>query len=293
MSRIKSCITPRYSQYTYVSIDFSQLEIIGKALVTNDPMMKQDIRDGKDFHCIRGAMLAGIDYNTFHYLAIEKADPKYVKLRRAAKSFTFRRIYGASVKTIAESLGWRMQQVQRLIDREDERYAVAVQFFESLEDLIRINAYPTERVDAAGNQIYESKYSGPLGKEYTIQSKWDKYKKEMVFEKPKILNHIVQGFSTGDLTQVSNYCILKYLLGLDRLEEKDVIPILYTYDSNDFEILTATMDKHIGNIAKAMTTDVKQELLEDFRFDIDIPLRVEVEVGPNKNSLIKYKGYAG
>lgn len=281
MSKIKECIVPRHLGWKYVSIDYKQLEIVGKALVTNDPVMKQDIRDGKSFHSLRGSMLAGISYEEFYDKAEVQKLPKYVAIRKDAKSVSFGKEFGQHPKNIAKKLGWSVKRVEEFIEQEDSRYHVAKKYFDDLEERVYNDSVPTDLIDKNGNQIYKSVQEGLFGKTYTYTSVWNRWKNTPQYEKSKILNYEVQGFSTGDLTQVANACILNTLFERDLLYK--VIPVLYTYDSNDFEIDNGGLDYYIDIIASAMTTGVKKAFLEDFDFDIDIPLAVDVVCGNNKD----------
>ena len=43
MSRIKSCFRSRFLGGVLLEVDFSQLEVVGVALLSNDPVLKDDI----------------------------------------------------------------------------------------------------------------------------------------------------------------------------------------------------------------------------------------------------------
>ena len=60
MSRIKSCFRSRFPSGVLLEVDFSQLEVVGVALLSNDPVLKDDIRSGRDMHRRRAAQLFGI-----------------------------------------------------------------------------------------------------------------------------------------------------------------------------------------------------------------------------------------
>lgn len=60
MSRIKSCFRSRFPSGVLLEVDFSQLEVVGVALLSNDPVLKDDIRSGRDMHRVRAAQLFGI-----------------------------------------------------------------------------------------------------------------------------------------------------------------------------------------------------------------------------------------
>jgi DNA polymerase I-like protein with 3'-5' exonuclease and polymerase domains len=84
---IKKCFTSRFGDEGFImEADFSQLEVIGAALVSGDPMMKQDILDGVDSHSQSASWLH--PQHTYEeiregYLA---EDPHFTKMRKNAKA---------------------------------------------------------------------------------------------------------------------------------------------------------------------------------------------------------------
>ena len=65
MSNIKKCFTSRFEdEGVIMEGDWSQLEVVAQAFLSGDEQMKQDIRDGIDFHCKRLAYKLGMDYET-------------------------------------------------------------------------------------------------------------------------------------------------------------------------------------------------------------------------------------
>ena len=190
---------------------------------------------------------------------------------------------GAHPSTIAKAISWPISEVKALIAEEEARYHVTKKFFDDLEKYIYDNAQPTHQVDKDGHQVYIAYYKGPLGKKYYIKSQWNTYKNCYEFAKPKILNHIVQGHSTGDLTQIAGSVILEYIMEEGVMEY--VQPILYTYDSFDFYVLDNKLHEVIKRLVECMTTKTIETIKEDFNFIIDIPLKVSIEIGANKNDL--------
>ena len=89
MSRIKQCLIAPLG-WTYLSIDYSQLEIIGSALVTGDPNLKEDIRNDIDQHLLRLSQATGTAYSNLKLL-FDAGDVKTIKARKDIKQYTFRR----------------------------------------------------------------------------------------------------------------------------------------------------------------------------------------------------------
>jgi len=62
MSKIKECFTSRFEGGKIVEFDYSQLEVIGLAVLSKDPQLMKDLRDGLDLHCVNTASLYQKDY---------------------------------------------------------------------------------------------------------------------------------------------------------------------------------------------------------------------------------------
>ena len=50
MSEIKACFVSRWEEGVLLESDFSQLEVVGLAALTRDPMLISDLLEGRDMH---------------------------------------------------------------------------------------------------------------------------------------------------------------------------------------------------------------------------------------------------
>ncbi len=57
MSNIKECFISRHKGGSLVEMDYSQLEIIGLAVLSKDTQLKEDIQSGIDMHCMNAATM--------------------------------------------------------------------------------------------------------------------------------------------------------------------------------------------------------------------------------------------
>ena len=89
-SSIKKCFKSRWRDDGYiVEADFSQLEVIGAAIVSGDSMMKKDILDGIDSHA-QSAYWLNPQYTYEEILEGYLAEDEYfTKLRKNAKAPRF------------------------------------------------------------------------------------------------------------------------------------------------------------------------------------------------------------
>ena len=87
MSSIKECFPSRWGEDgVIIEADFSQLEVVGCAIVSGDRAMKDDILDGIDFHSQSAAWL-NPKYTYEEILkGYKNEDPYFTKLRKNAKA---------------------------------------------------------------------------------------------------------------------------------------------------------------------------------------------------------------
>ena len=72
-----------------IEADFSQLEVIGAAEVSNDPMMKKDILDGIDSHSQSASWLNPQHSYKEILEGYQADDPYFIKMRKNAKAPRF------------------------------------------------------------------------------------------------------------------------------------------------------------------------------------------------------------
>lgn len=152
--------------------DFSSLEVYIQAILTKALLLIEDLRSGKDMHCVRLAAKEHMDYDEVYRLCKIVVDADWDYKRTGAKVFSFQRAYGAGNATIAEATGMALEEVEALAAAEDARYPEIPAYFEALGERIKAGRIPTGMVvahpDVPGLQVQLGKsYSKtPDGKRY-------------------------------------------------------------------------------------------------------------------------------
>ena len=94
---IKDCFISRWGSDGYLmEVDFSQLEVVALAILSGDPVLKDDLLSGRDMHRMRAAELFGIPEASV-------TDGQ----RQLCKQLSFQLQYGAGYKSMAEKNGFR------------------------------------------------------------------------------------------------------------------------------------------------------------------------------------------
>ena len=102
---VRKAFVPRDSDYTFLSADYSQIELRIIAALANDESMLQAFRDKIDIHTATAAKVFGV--------SIEEVNKD---MRRKAKSVNFGIIYGISAFGLAGQLGISRGEAKEIID---------------------------------------------------------------------------------------------------------------------------------------------------------------------------------
>ena len=111
MSEIRKYFDSRFTDGHLMEFDFSQLEVIVLAHLSQDKQLMQDIIDGVDMHTANAAKM--LNKSEFKVTASE---------RKLAKRFSFQLQYGAGAKSMAKSNGVGIQFAKDFIEAYYGRY---------------------------------------------------------------------------------------------------------------------------------------------------------------------------
>ena len=182
---IKKHFVSRFVGGKIVEADYSQLEVIVLAELSQDGQLKQDIMDGVDVHAINAKKLFGAHFTEEH--------------RRLAKTLSFQLQYGSSAAGMAKSNNIAKHTAQAFIDAYYDRYPGVKRYHEQLIEGAKIARVPSEHRTKLGMPAGTFTLVSPTGRRYVFIEE-DKWKTgETSFSTTKLKNYIVQGTATGDI----------------------------------------------------------------------------------------------
>jgi len=89
LSDIKQFFVSRWGEDgRIIEADFSQLEVIVGAILSGDPVLKQDILDGVDSHSMAASWIFGEEYDIIRQAYLDE-DPTWTKRRSQSKGPNF------------------------------------------------------------------------------------------------------------------------------------------------------------------------------------------------------------
>jgi DNA polymerase I-like protein with 3'-5' exonuclease and polymerase domains len=266
---IKSMFTSRFGKDgCLVQVDYSQLEVVWQAFVSGDEAMKQGIRDGVDFHCMRLAKKEGMDYDKVVQLCKVEESPEWVEKRKKIKTFTFQRAYGAGANAISESTGMPIAEVEELIKNEIEMYPKVEQHFNDVKVLAERNKRHSKIVDCEVGYYTSLTSRAYHYKEY--ENDWGKK-----LSPTQLRNYDIQGGATGDLVPAYLHHLYVKLMNS---KHKDKIKLINTVHDS---ILLDIHNDILYGVCQGLKRDLEDVsvLQNSFGITFDIPLRVDVEYG--------------
>ena len=279
MSTIRQYFISRWDHGYIAEYDFSQLEVIALAHLSQDENLISDIKNGLDMHCVSASMLYGDSYKSIKD-AIDAGDPVWKKRRKIAKAPGFLIQYGGGAATMAEETGLPTQQCQDFIDNYYSRYK-GVQAFQGrvASEVLSTRHNSGKRTDKgfpAGRGIYTSQ----TGRRYCFLEK-DGFRGRLTnFSPTQMKNYPVQGFATGDIVPTVLGKLFRVLKNNPDLSESCLL-INTVHDSVVFDVKDKETLEYAHPIIVKTMSDAPKYLKDLFNIDFNLELPVDGEAGRN------------
>lgn len=276
MSDIKDMFTSRWAEGQLLNADFSQLEVIVLAILSNDEQLKDDILSGKDMHVVRAAELFGIP---------ERDVTK--RQRKIAKGFAFSLQYGAGAKSMAAKNSVAVELAQQFIDNYYARYPMVEAWQKDIAEQVVNSRVPSGKYTPAGYSRGQSTIQSPTGRLYTFLEydapAWARTK-DPRFSPTEMKNYLVQGTATADFVALFRGQVYRRMLQEDY---GGCVAINTVHDSVMFDCPSLT---HAKELAIMLVEEARKlpELIEKiWGMRVELPLPIDIEVGPTWGNLKK------
>lgn len=128
--KIRKAFIPRDKEHTFLSADYSQIELRLIAEISKDEAMLEAFKKGQDIHRATAARVYEVDY-----------DEVTSDQRRNAKTVNFSITYGAGSTNLSRQLGIKRAEAKELIDQYFKQYHGLKKYMEQTVDFARKNGY--------------------------------------------------------------------------------------------------------------------------------------------------------
>lgn len=261
---VKRAYVSRFGQEgSVLELDYSQLEMVALAYISNDQQLIDDINNGRDMH----RELYNEMYGRY------PTD----KERKPFKRFSFLLVYGGGVSTLMAQSGCDKATARRFINTFYNRYKGVKAYHEQIVKDAEEKAVVYYEEGKSGPQ-YRYYHQSPTGRCYIFNKYYDEQRKKHTFSPTELKNWPIQGFATGD--------VVPMMVGilLNNLEAEELSPVaklvMTVHDSVVLDVEDRYLTK-VADIAKTTLESAPQYLKTHFNIDFPCKLSVGVEAGKN------------
>ena len=265
-AKIKDAFTSRFKDGKILEADYSQLEVIGLAHLTQDKQLMYDVSHGVDMHLENASTIFGIPKSK-----VTKEQ------RRQAKVGTFQLQYGAGATTIHEQSNLSMEQAKDLVNAYYSRYPGIKDYHKYVEKQVTSSRQSTKRFTDNGLPSGRGVFKSVTGREYVFNEydapAWTN--KDVSFSPTEMKNYPVQGFATADIVPMILGKVLKNVM----LQYTDKAYMINTvHDSILFDIHPQYVQGFIVTLSDELSKTA-QHMKDIFDIDITVPLGFDIELG--------------
>jgi DNA polymerase-1 len=259
---IKNSYISRWPNGVLVEMDFSQLEMVGLAIVSDDKQLQEDISEGVDTHTEL--------YKKMYGVAPSAAE------RKAFKPLTFGLVYGAGAKTLSEQGACSVADAKKFIEVFYDRYKGVKLWHDSMGVLAEKNKALTTKHTAKGMPMHAYLHRMPTGRMYVFSTYDNEWKSSPSFSPTELKNWPIQGFSTGDIVPHMVGEITEYIYS--KGYGNCIKPIMTVHDSILFDCASEKYLYIAENIRKLLNY-TSSTIEHHFKINMPIALNVGMSVG--------------
>ncbi len=311
--------------WTCASIDFSQLEVLCQAMLSQDWKLCKDIIDGIDFHVKR---LCYIEPNHTYeeILKFTKVDKlgDWPEKRSKAKVISFQKAYGAAPESLAKITDLPLELVKEIFAKEDIEYPSVKEFDDNLAREVQQSAIISRKYHYAERSTKIGKDSKGVPRKFIgdveILPIRERDKKTYTFEQgeyrhvgfyvsPTGKRYAFLEFGSrkkdGDVfryykpTQMKNYAMQGTAGDIQAITTVEMFQLLLQHpdkvklvneihDSKWFLIKNEYLDSILNKLCGIMR-NTSQLLKQRFNIDISFNFDVEAKIGVNFAEMEVYK----
>jgi DNA polymerase-1 len=269
---IKQVFTSRFGEDgVIIDIDFSQLEIVALAFLSQDEQLIDDIQTGKDIHIELYKSMYGVVPTT--------------EQRKAFKRLAFGLIYGAGATSLAKNAGVTVNTAKEFVAAFYSRYEGVLLWHDNMNAEVTKARKSSKLKDEKGYPIGVSEYVSCTGrrylfKEYELKESMKSWKKKTHdFAPTEIKNYPVQGLATGDIVPLALGLLGKVLIGNEKLEGR-CLPVNTVHDSIMFDCKREAVPEALYLICQVLD-GLPEAIRGTFGINWTLNLAYNVSIGPS------------
>lgn len=285
MSDIKHCFRSRFVNGSLMQFDYSQLEVRVLAFLSGDEVLKRDLADGVDLHCMAGQFLSAIPYEELRrkYLA---GDAAATSIRKQAKACAFLTQYGGGAGALASGTGLNIERCRHFLKQYYLRYSGVKLWQDKVMELVKKHSTPS-KIIIKGQQARMSRINSRTSRRYTFyEQEAPAFLKSrgvnLSFSPTQAKNYPVQGLATGDIVPMMLGRLNRFLWE----HYPQVVLVNTIHDSVILDIPRDVRQLQIASDVRALLESAPAVLHQVFGVRFDVALPVDIEVGKDWGNLV-------
>jgi DNA polymerase I len=253
-----------------LDIDYSQLEVVGLAAITQDKQLLFDINNSLDIHTEL--------FKDMYGYTPDKNE------RKAFKPRTFLTIYGGGANALSTQTGISKKEAQRFIDVFYKRYPGVKAWHDFMvEEAKKSRVVTKERSPTKRLQVGAYVYKSLTGRRYVFKEWENEWSDKLSFSPTQLKNWPVQGFATGDIVPHMLGHIVSTLQDVKMLHT--IFPICTVHDSLLFDVHKDNV-KVASEALCAILSQTKSLVQAWFGLpELNVEFKVEANAGPTWGSV--------
>jgi DNA polymerase-1 len=279
LSDIKSCFVSRFPDGVILECDFSQLEVVGLALLSEDPVLIEDLLAGRDMHRYFAARL------------FNKEEKDVTPSERSlTKKLSFALQYGSGANGLAKKNGISNEKAQEFIDYYYDRYKRVKEWQNEVYSGVVASRVTTGDTTPRGYPRGRGEHHSPTGRVYTFLEKdkpegWRGDDATPDFNPPEIKNYPIQGFATGDVMALFRARLYREWVGASN--RSSWLPVNTVHDSVMFDCESLSVAYDVKLLLEKVAASLEKELYDAWGLVAPVPFKVETKAGPSWQSTEK------
>jgi DNA polymerase I-like protein with 3'-5' exonuclease and polymerase domains len=283
-SELKTIFVSRYGEDGYiVEADYKQLEVLGLAILSQDPVLINDLANGRDIH-----------YEVGREAGFWRNESQMTKDgRRKVKAVVFGLIYGGGINTLSKQSGLNKNTTKDCINSFYTRYTEVQKWHSRIQTEVKESAELTGfKTSESRLPVYAGYYTVPTGRSFKFYSTdppdWMVRSRpghmKSVFKPTEIKNYPVQGFATGDIVAFAYGLLFRAILNKERQdpEYREKVRLINTvHDSIVLDVHKDKLEEACELVKYIMEEGTTRLLNQVFNINLPVNLKTEISYGPN------------
>lgn len=266
-SKVKQMFASRFgTDGRIVEVDYTALEVVALAAISNDQNLLNQLLSGTDMHCYRLAPTLGLTYE--ETLARFQSGDKQIKQQRTdIKPRAFAAQYGASAAGISFATGCTIEDAQAFLENEAKLFPDSIAF----RGVVRAEVERTgaaaklhrEMNDAGGFSVYRrGYYQAKGGTCYSFRTYEKRVDGQRVqdYKDTQIANYPIQG-EASFVVQCSCGFVIRWLIENDFFGGC-VVPVNTVHDAIYLDCVNEEWARWAGKMVAQLMADTPKRMCE-------------------------------